>query len=66
MEQENLLPKSYTPDLELKSEIVYESLCENYGKTLIDDILEVLSIEKIDLSDDQISGKILNILNGGI
>lgn len=64
--EEKLIPKSYTPDLEIKSQIIYESLCENYGISLIEDVFKLLKIEKIELSDDNIAKRILDILNGNI
>ena len=66
MEEQNLHPKNYNPDLELKSEIIYTSLCENYGKNVIDSVFEFLVIDKIELSDDLITKRILNILNGDV
>ena len=66
MENGNLLPKNINPDNELKSQIVFESLCENYTIEVIEGILNFLKIEKIELADDNISRRILNILNGKI
>ena len=66
MNEQNLSPKSYNLDLELKSQIIYESLCENYGITFIEDVFKVLKIEKIELADDAITKRVLNILNGDL
>lgn len=64
MEEKNLSPKNYIPDLEIKSQIIYESLCENYGIRVVDGIITFLGLEKIDLADDKVTKKILSALNG--
>ncbi len=64
MEENNLSPTKYTPDLEIKSSIIYESLCENYGIRVVDGVLEFLGLQKIDLAEDKITKKILSALNG--
>lgn len=64
MGESSLSPNKYTPDLEIKSSVIYESLCENYGIRVVDGILHFLSLEKIDLADDKVTKKILLALNG--
>lgn len=64
MEESSLSPSKYTPDLEIKSSVIYESLCENYGIRVVDGILEFLGLSKIDLADDKVTKKILLALNG--
>ena len=66
MSEKNLSPKSYNLDLELKSQIIYESLCENYGIIFIEDVFKLLKIEKIELADDAITKRVLDILNGNL
>ena len=50
-------------DVELKSQIAYESLCENYGKKFIDDLLGYIKMDKITLADDLEVRRILELLN---
>ena len=64
MEERSLSPSKYMPDLEIKSSVVYEYLCENYGIKVVDGILQFLSLEKIDLAEDKVTKKILLALNG--
>ena len=63
MNKNNSYPKSYNLDTELKAQIAYESLCENYTKKLIDDMMSFLRIPISKLSEDEVVEKILGALN---
>ena len=63
MSEKGSFPKSYSMDVELKSQIAYESLCENYGKKFIDDLLGYIKMDKITLADDLEVRRILELLN---
>jgi hypothetical protein len=57
-------PKAYNLDKELKSQIVYESLCENYTTIVVEGTMKWMSLTKGDLYDDSLVKKLLDVLNG--
>lgn len=50
----------------ITSEIIYESLCENYTKNVVDTVLEKLELVPNDLSLGDNSKIILKVLNGNV
>ncbi len=48
------------------SEIIYHSICENYGKEAVDGVLKYLNIVASDLSLGDNQKIILKILNGNL
>ena len=64
--EKSYTPKNYSLDKELKTQIVYESLCENYGINIIEGVFKWLSITKDDLSDDVLVKRLLDVLNGDL
>ena len=62
--EQSYSPKKYSPDNLLKSQIVYESLCDNYGISVVEGVLKWLLISKDELFDESLVQRVLNILNG--
>jgi hypothetical protein len=62
----DLSKSKWTVDQIITSEVIYESLCENYTKIVIDTVLEKLEIVPNDLSLGDNQKIILRILNGDI
>jgi hypothetical protein len=56
----------WSVDQIITSEIIYESLCENYAKNVVDAVLEKLEIVPNDLSLGDNQKIILKILNGDL
>jgi len=62
----DLSKSKWTVDQIITSEVIYESLCENYTKIVVDTVLEKLEIVPNDLSLGDNQKIILKILNGDI
>jgi hypothetical protein len=62
----DLSKSKWTVDQIITSGIIYESLCENYTKIVVDTVLEKLEIVPSDLSLGDNQKIILKILNGDI
>lgn len=58
------IPKiKYSVDRDIESSVKYDFLCENFGKTEVDDALKKSGIALIDLSDLEKYKEVTEILN---
>lgn len=68
MEKDNneINPRSLSMDEIITSGIIYESLCENYGKEAVDAVLKHLEIVQTDVCLGDNTKIIIRILNGDL
>jgi hypothetical protein len=62
----NVSGKEWSLEQQISSEVIYDSLVENYGEPAVEAVIKKLEIFKSDLSLGDNSKIILRILNGDL